>query len=74
VRSKVKISVGSMANQCPACGQRFHSISAFDSHRSGEYAAVHRRCLTSAEMTELGMVVNESGNWGNVFESGNLKL
>lgn len=49
-------------NQCPACGEFFNSIAAFDHHRTGKFG-VDRRCRTSADMRAMGMAVNHAGFW-----------
>lgn len=58
---KKPIRVGSMANQCPTCGQLFHSVTAFDEHREGPYSS--RRCLTTEEMHQKGMRQAPGGEW-----------
>lgn len=58
-----------MANQggyckCESCGSRFTGLSAFDMHRTGEYAKrARRRCLTTAEMRASGMGQTDDGLW-----------
>ena len=47
--------------RCVACGGYFNSTRAFDKHRKGEYR--NRRCLTEAEMLEIGMAKNTDGWW-----------
>lgn len=52
--------------QCTACDLFFASERAFDRHRVGRYAVPgqwkhERRCLTIAEMTAAGWVVNGQG-------------
>jgi len=49
-------------NECPTCGERFNSNSAFDKHRTGQYGA-DRRCLTADEMRARGMVLRDDGFW-----------
>jgi len=54
--------------RCDACGLRFRSLSAFDMHRTGEYAGTARtkhtrRCLSVAEMVAKGM--RQAGNTDN---------
>jgi hypothetical protein len=66
---KVELNVGSMVNQCPSCGEKFHSISSFDSHRYGPYENKGRKCLTSTEMSTAGLHLNSVGNWGREFKS-----
>lgn len=50
-------------NQCPACGELFNSLGAFDKHRTGDFFSAARRCLSVSEMQASGMVVNERGFW-----------
>ncbi len=40
--------------QCSACQKYFVGVSAFDAHRIGDYGKRERRCLTDAEMIEVG--------------------
>lgn len=47
--------------KCGGCGEHFNSVSTFDAHRVGSYAA--RRCLTVAEMTTRGWLRNTGGFW-----------
>ncbi len=49
-------------NQCQGCKQYFNSNYAFDKHRTGEHGK-NRRCLTTEEMLEKGMALNEAGFW-----------
>ena len=49
-------------NQCQGCREYFNSMYAFDKHRVGKHG-VDRKCLTTYEMTELGMFVNVQGFW-----------
>lgn len=49
-------------NQCPGCGVFFNSTHAFDKHRTGAHGA-DRRCRTSEEMTDAGMVLGADGFW-----------
>jgi hypothetical protein len=51
-----------MRNQCPACGECFNSIAAFDRHRTGRFG-VARRCLTPDEMRAQGMALSARGFW-----------
>jgi len=55
-------------NLCDNCAKRFRSVSAFDRHRTGEYAKScqrngTRRCMTAEEMQAKGMVQNARGAW-----------
>ena len=50
--------------QCTACGEHFNSTYAFDRHRTGEYDHQgSRRCLSVAEMTEIGFSKTARGYW-----------
>lgn len=49
-------------NQCPGCEKLFNSTFAFDKHRTGKHG-IDRRCMTEAEMLQLGMSQNNSGFW-----------
>jgi hypothetical protein len=49
--------------RCPACGDHFNSLSAFDLHRVGEYRAGGRRCLSEAEMIAKRYSRNAAGFW-----------
>lgn len=71
---KTKLNVGTMRNQCPACGELFNSVGAFDKHRYGEYGKEDkeksgtykpsdRKCLDRNGMEELGMLKNNAGFW-----------
>jgi hypothetical protein len=50
---------------CGACRQTFNSVTAFDTHRTGDYGnrGANRRCLTEAEMVAKGMSRNRLGYW-----------
>lgn len=48
--------------QCSACGLLFKSTSAFDHHRTGNYAA-GRHCLTVDELRAMGWAANDAGFW-----------
>ena len=50
-------------NQCPTCNQYFNSNTSFDKHRTGAMG-VNRRCRTTEEMLEVGMLILASGFWG----------
>ena len=55
-------------NLCDNCAKHFRSVSAFDRHRTGEYAKSGqrngtRRCMTTEEMQAKGMVQNVRGAW-----------
>lgn len=49
--------------QCMECFEYFKSEAAFNKHRVGEYPNFSRRCLTTGEMIEKGMVLNKSEFW-----------
>jgi hypothetical protein len=53
--------------QCPACGEYFASVAAFDRHRVGAFAKEGRpntrRCLAVAEMLEQEWPKTEKGFW-----------
>ena len=49
-------------NQCPSCNEYFNSTTAFEKHRTGKFCR-GRRCMTPAEMTALGMLINSAGFW-----------
>lgn len=49
--------------KCSACGEYFHSVGAFDRHRTGTYQPLARRCLSTHEMRERGMVQRSDGFW-----------
>ena len=49
-------------NQCQGCKEYFNSTTAFEKHRTGKFG-LDRRCMTPAEMTALGMLVNSAGFW-----------
>lgn len=48
--------------QCSVCKKYFNSTKAFDKHRTGEHGG-DRRCLSTEEMEERGMVLNARGYW-----------
>ena len=49
--------------KCQKCGLYFTSASAFDKHRTGEYQPDERRCMSTEEMADKGMVLNDRGYW-----------
>ena len=49
-------------NQCPTCAEYFNSTHAFDMHRIGAFG-VDRRCMTVAEMLEVGMCKSKTDWW-----------
>lgn len=49
-------------NQCSGCERYFNSNTAFEMHRTGEHG-VNRRCMTTAEMESIGMVLRPDGFW-----------
>jgi hypothetical protein len=57
-------------NLCTACGQDFGSLSAFDRHRTGNYAYAYseehpdgRRCRNEDEMRAAGLHQDSRGRW-----------
>lgn len=51
---------------CEACGHRFYSMTAFDTHRTGGYTGHHsRRCLSSREMRAKGVQHSAEGVWNS---------
>jgi hypothetical protein len=50
-------------NGCGACFEDFAGITEFDKHRVGSHEPLERRCLTEAEMKELGWKKNDKGRW-----------
>lgn len=50
-------------NQCPTCMKYFNSNAAFDKHRIGSFSKHTRRCMTTDEMLDAGMVLREDGFW-----------
>lgn len=66
--SKAPLSVGSMRNQCGACGLLFGGLTGFDRHRTGAFSAagaagVNRRCMTPQELEPAGMTQGGDGFW-----------
>lgn len=53
--------VGSMRNQCTACGLLFGGLTAFERHRVGDFTDGSRRCLTLSELQARKMVVSPDG-------------
>lgn len=51
------LPIGTARCQCSGCDRYFSSVGAFDKHRR------EGRCLSEAEMTERGMLVNARGYW-----------
>lgn len=53
--------------RCAGCGAYFNSGTTFDGHRVGPYAPINqpssRRCLTAAELSAKGWLLNRSGFW-----------
>lgn len=49
-------------NQCPTCKKYFNSNGAFDKHRTGAHG-VDRRCMTTEEMIDAGMVLGSDDFW-----------
>jgi len=59
---KVPLSVGSMRNQCGACGLLFGGLTGFDRHRTGAFG-VNRRCMAPQELEATGMTQGGDGFW-----------
>ena len=57
------MKLGGSRNQCQGCKQYFNSQRVFDRHRTGPYGG-GRRCRTTEEMLEVGMLILDSGFWG----------
>ena len=53
-------------NKCSGCNRNFHSVSAFDAHRTGSYYLRQRKCLSEAEMLQQGMIQQKNGSWSTV--------
>jgi hypothetical protein len=53
--------------QCKGCGEYFNSAKTFDGHRVGRFVPItepsQRRCLSAAEMTAKGWLLNQAGFW-----------
>ncbi len=57
--------------RCSICHKLFAGAAAFDAHRVGEWptnapvgvAAKYRRCLTTAEMREIGLKKDRHNRW-----------
>jgi hypothetical protein len=58
---KASFPVGSMRNQCTACGLLFGGLTAFERHRVGDFEKGTRRCLSLAELQARKMVVSPDG-------------
>lgn len=54
-----KLAPGTNVCFCTTCGELFKSVGGFDKHRRADPF----RCLTTAEMREKGMALNEHGQW-----------
>ena len=52
---------------CEACGQQFAGLVYFDKHRTGKFTEEHpsygRKCLSPAEMREIGLELNAKNQW-----------
>ncbi len=64
---KVKLSAGSMANQCGSCGALFRAVTTHTLHRIGKFGE-NRRCMTVDEMVNSGLKLNGRGQWVKVDE------
>jgi|GEM_PF-5228188 len=55
--------------RCEGCGQKFYSMTAYESHRVGSFAqgrSKHtRRCLSAKEMQAKGMQTSSKGVWNS---------
>lgn len=49
--------------RCSACGELFNFVRAFDSHRTGGYSPLQRRCRSREEMLAIGMSCNPDRFW-----------
>jgi len=56
------MKLGGDRNQCQGCKKYFNSTFAFDKHRHGQHG-VDRRCMTTEEMEDIGMLISSSGFW-----------
>lgn len=56
-----KLTIGTDKCKCSVCGKYFNSTYAFDKHRTGPYGWNTRRCYSTIEMEEIGMV--DKGYW-----------
>lgn len=74
MKPKYPIPVGSMRNQCCACGLLFGGLTAFDRHRVGDITKGTRRCLTLSELQARGMVVSADGYLGMAFVKGSAQI
>lgn len=61
MNTKIKLTVGSMANQCQ-CGLRFKSVGGHERHRIGRFG-IDRRCMTVSELVEAGFTQNVHDQW-----------
>lgn len=59
----LKLARGTDRCRCPTCSEHFHSVGAFDRHRSGSVEPLARRCLDPDEMRAAGMVTRPDGFW-----------
>lgn len=48
---------------CTACGEIFHSVTAFDKHRIGTFEPNTRHCMTTDEMIDAGLDIDKKGHW-----------
>lgn len=48
---------------CSGCDKIFAGMRAFDAHRTGSHDARTRHCLTTKEMTAMGMTQDDKGWW-----------
>lgn len=57
------VTTAGTIGHCRACHTSFSGNTVFDLHRVGKHGTVERRCLTTAEMAELGWSVDSRGVW-----------
>jgi hypothetical protein len=55
---------GTKANHCTLCHRTFTTERNGDRHRVGDFDPPSRRCLTDAELVELGLERKERDGWG----------
>lgn len=49
--------------KCSKCEKVFNSTTAFDKHRTGSHKLDSRRCMSTEEMLEQGMRLNNRNRW-----------
>lgn len=55
---------------CPACGEQFSGVSAFDQHQTTDYASDHP--VTCHDPATRGLVRGSRGWWGRDIRPGEL--